>query len=29
MLIKAGFQDIKFSNQAPYWVAIAWKKKNS
>jgi ubiquinone/menaquinone biosynthesis C-methylase UbiE len=27
MLIKAGFQDIKFNNQAPYWVAIAWKKK--
>ena len=27
MLIKAGFQNIKFSNQAPYWVAIAWKQK--
>jgi len=29
MLYKAGFKDIKFSNSTPYWVAIAWKKKNS
>ena len=26
MLIKAGFKNIKFSNNAPYWVALAWKK---
>ena len=26
MLIKAGFKNIKFSNSAPYWVALAWKK---
>ena len=29
MLSKVGFKDIKFSNNTPYWVAIAWKKKNS
>jgi ubiquinone/menaquinone biosynthesis C-methylase UbiE len=26
MLLKAGFKNIKFSNNAPYWVALAWKK---
>jgi len=26
MLSKAGFVDIKFSDDTPYWVAIAWKK---
>ena len=29
MLSNAGFKNIKFSNNTPYWVAIAWKKKNS
>ena len=26
MLLDAGFVDIKFSKNAPYWVALAWKK---
>ena len=26
MLLKAGFVDIMFSKNTPYWVAIAWKK---
>jgi hypothetical protein len=26
MLLNAGFVDILFSNNTPYWVAIAWKK---
>ena len=26
MLLKVGFVDIKFSENIPYWVAIAWKK---
>ena len=28
MLLKAGFVDVKFSETAPYWVALAWKRKN-
>lgn len=27
MLLKAGFVDIKFSENTPYWVALAWKRK--
>ncbi len=27
MLLKAGFMDIKFSENTPYWVALAWKRK--
>ena len=27
ILSKAGFVDIKFSDDTPYWVAIAWKKQ--
>lgn len=26
MLLKAGFVDIQFSENTPYWVALAWKK---
>ena len=26
MLLDAGFVDIKFSENTPYWVALAWKK---
>ena len=26
MLLNSGFVDILFSNNTPYWVAIAWKK---
>ena len=26
MLLDAGFVDIKFSKNTPYWVALAWKK---
>ena len=26
MLKNAGFKNIRFSNNTPYWVAIAWKK---
>ena len=26
MLLKAGFVNIQFSENAPYWVALAWKK---
>ena len=26
MLLTAGFEDIKFSERTPYWVAVAWKK---
>ena len=28
MLLKAGFVDIKFSETPPYWVAIAWKRRD-
>ena len=26
MLLDAGFVEIKFSKNTPYWVALAWKK---
>ena len=26
MLLKSGFVDIQFSENTPYWVALAWKK---
>ncbi len=29
MLKKAGFNNIKFSSKAPYWVVIGWKKRKS